>query len=152
MALIPAIYEPDLDDAFLVLLTVTVPDLSDTAYIVNNLEDVVSRGNTYLAYPFSITLPSELEDEQPRVEIVIDNVDRRITEFIRAQLEPPLFKIEVVLASSPDTVERTVDYLTLSDVEYDAATVKATLTPADLLSLPAIDHYYDATQFPDLLY
>lgn len=152
MALTPQINQSILDDIFLCLMTVTSADGNDTARLVNNNEDVVSRGNTYLAYAFSIVLPIDDPDQAPSVRLTIDNVDRRITEFIRALIDPPTFKIEVVLSSAPNTVERTIDFLSLTEVTYDALQVSGTLVPLDPLSLPAIDSVYTGTEFPDLVY
>lgn len=152
MALAPQIYASSVDDAALVLMTVESADGSGISRFVNNNEDIVSRGETFMAYAFEVILPNHTEAETPVAELIIDNVDRRITDFVRQLLEPPKFKIEVIWSSAPDVVERTVDFLTLRDVEYDAMTISGKLVPLDPLSLPAIDSIYAGVEFPDLVY
>lgn len=152
MALEPQINMSAVDDAALVLLTVEAADGSGISYFVNNNEDIVSRGITFMAYAFEIVLPDDTSDETSMVQLAIDNVDRRITDFLRQLLEPPKFKLEIIWSSQPDVVERTVDFLTLRDVEYDAMTVSGKLVPMDPLSLPAVDSIYSGIEFPDLVY
>lgn len=153
MALAPAIYRPTTPEAFFILLTFTSPVSATTVFrVVNNNEDVVSRGNTFTAYPFSINLPSDIEGEARRASITIDNVSREITRYVRQSLEPPTVKIELVLSSTPNTVEKTIDFLRMVEVSYDAMTVTATLEPFDIMNSPAIEDIYAGDQFPDLVY
>lgn len=151
MALEPRIYQQSLDEALLVLITITSADGERVSRFVNNNESVESNGNTFLAYPFTITLPSDTE-EVSYAQLTIDNVDRQITEFIRELLEPPTFKLEVVFSGSPDVVERSIDYLRLSTVDYDALSVTGTLVPLDKLSVRAVDATYNGVEFPDIFY
>jgi hypothetical protein len=153
MALTPAINRPTTTEAFFILLTFTSPtSVTDVFRVVNNNEDVVSRGETFTAYPFTINLPSDIEGEPRRASITIDNVSREITRYVRQALEPPTVKIELVLSSSPDTVEKTVEFLRMVEVTYDAMTVTATLEPFDIMNSPAIEDIYAGDQFPDLVY
>ena len=55
MALTPHINLPEIDVAFLHLLTITAQ--GDVIRLVNNNEDIVSRGDTFSAYPFMLALP-----------------------------------------------------------------------------------------------
>ncbi len=150
MALTPTINLRSTNEAFFVLLTIT--DVNGVARFVNNNEDVVSRGETYMAYAFGITLPSQSSEEAPSVRLTIDNVDRQITQFIRSMLEPPTVKIELVLSSALDVVERSIDFMRLTNVTYDALSVSGTLVLNDPLSMPVTDSEYNGTEFPDLVY
>lgn len=152
MALVPSVNLPITTDAFFILLTFTSPTTGEVFRVVNNNEDVVSREQTYTAYPFMISLPSDTDGEQRRATISIDNVSRDITRYVRESLDPPMVKIELVLSSSLNIVEKTVDFLRLISVDYDAFTVTGTLEPYDFLNLPAIDSMYNGTEFPDLVY
>jgi hypothetical protein len=70
-----------------VLLGVTHADMAETIRVVNNVEDVVSGGGTYVGLPFSIELPGE--GELPgEAGIAIDNVDRRTVEAMRTIQTP----------------------------------------------------------------
>jgi hypothetical protein len=137
-------------EVFLQLVTITHEDLASTLYFVNNTVDIVSRGNTYLGWPFQITLPDEREDTMPTVQLVIDNVDRRIMEGIRLLPSAPALRLEVILASDPDTLEAGPFNFTVRGVEYDALVIQATLAPEDLLNEPAIAYTFAPKDFPGL--
>ena len=48
----------------------------------------MSGGDTYLACPFFLELPSDEEDRPPRARLRIDNVDRRQVRAVRLA-DPP---------------------------------------------------------------
>lgn len=150
MALTPAIYQTSTNECFLWLLTITTS--KETLRVVNNMEDVVSRGNTYTAYPFNISLPVEDGSKELSLTLTIDNVDQLLVEALRGFLEPPVMKLELVLSSDFDTVEKKIDFLRLSNVEYDALQIRGSLKPNNVLgnSFPATS--YDPAQFPSLFY
>jgi hypothetical protein len=122
-------------EVWLVLLTITNPGAA-TIRVVNNTEDVVSRGATFQAFPFEIELPGEDPDSPSSARLRIDNVDKRIVEAVRSIVSPPLITIEVVLASQPDTVEIAYSNLTMRSVEYDAESVRGELTFESIYSEP----------------
>ncbi len=152
MALAPTINQSSTSEVFLALATVFDATGGDPFRFVNNNEEVVSRGQTYVPYPFSIELPIDDGEQIGQASLTIDNVDLAITRYLRATLEPPQFLFEIVLSSSPNIVERSVGYLTLSDVTYDSTSITGTLIPMHPLSMPAIDSVYSGVEFPDLVY
>jgi hypothetical protein len=152
MALVPAVNRSTTDEAFFVLLTIMPADGQGTIFVVNNLEPITSRGQVFEAYPFAISLPQDTGESQPSVTISIDAVDQRIIEIMRALQEPPTVKIEVVMLSTLDVVDKTIDFLELTNVQYNALTVTGTLRPVNFLSMPAIDAIYSGVEFPDLVW
>ncbi len=153
MSLVPAINQSSTDQAFLVLLTITPAEgVGLPLRVVNNLEAVTSRGQVFEAYPFAITLPSENADSQPSVTITIDAVDQRIIEQVRAFARPPSVRLELILSGSPDTVDKSIDFLELVNVTYDALTVRAVLQPINFLSRAAVADIYNGTEFPGLIW
>ena len=70
MSLKPTIYQTSTDNALLWLLTITTSN--EIIRLVNNMEDIVSRGNKYTAYPFNISLPVEDGSKQ----LSLDAYDR----------------------------------------------------------------------------
>lgn len=117
-------------EIFIVLLTITHPATSDVARLSSDptqrfTEDplrygTISRGNIYWFLPFQIVLPDSQESAPPLARLVIDNIDRELVELIRSHGEPGKLLIEIVLASSPDAVERTYPTLEVTNVQYDA--------------------------------
>lgn len=137
-------------EVFLLLLTIEHAVLNPTLYFVNNTVDVTSRGHTYLGWPFQISLPEEREDSFPSVQLTIDNIDRRIVEGIRTLPSAPTITLEVILASSPNTVEAGPFTFALRGVEYSALTITATLSPEDMLNEPAMQYTFTPGLFPGL--
>lgn len=134
-AAVAAMNAPESGEVWLVLLTISNPGMT-TIRVVSNNEDITSRGNTYLAFPFEIELPGQDPDSPSSARLRIDNVDKRIVEAVRSITTPPNVTIEVVLASQPDTVEIAYTDLTLRSVEYDADSVRGELTFESIFSEP----------------
>jgi hypothetical protein len=151
VTLIEAVNASSTASAFLTLLTINAGDLPPLR-VVNDLKAHTSRGNTFEAYPFSIILASNVADSQPTVSLTIDNVDQRIVDYIRGFEDAPTVKIEMVLSSSLDRVERAVNFLRLASVTYDALKVSGTLMPIDFLTARAVAETYRGTSYPSLVW
>ena len=145
-----AIFSQETDEVFLVLLAISGIGLATPLRFVNNSADLVSRGNTYLAYPFRISLPDEREDSPAQVSLSIDNIDQSIVTAVRLLTQPPTIRLEVVLASSPDTLEAGPFDFALRGVEYDAMLVRGTLAFEDFLSESYTADSFDPTRFAGL--
>lgn len=133
------------DEAWLLLLTIDHASLAEPIRVVGNHVNIDSRGDTYVAYPFSIDLPDDAPNEMPRVRLEVDNVGvpddadplaRRVSDYLRAIDSPFTATLEVVLASQPDIVEAGPFELRCAKAEYDAATVSGDLTFEDVLNEP----------------
>ena len=118
--------------------------------MVNNTVDIVSQGETYIAYPFEIALPDEDAESVARVTLRIDNVDREIVKSLRSISSPLSVGLEVVMAASPDTVEAGPFNMTLVSAEYDALTVTGELAFEDVLNEPFPGHAYVPSDYPGL--
>jgi hypothetical protein len=136
------------DKVFLALLTITHPGMAQTVRVVNDMVNLTSRGNDYIALPFQIDLPAEIEEELPRVRLTIDNVDRLLVEAIRTLTSPPTIALEVVLASSPDTVEAGPFPFALRNAEYDSLVVTGELAFEDVLNEGFPAHSFTPNLFP----
>ena len=156
MALAPAIYQSSTNEAFLWLLTISTlkqaPFTGEIIRLVNNMVDVESRGNNFTAYPFNISLPVEDGSKALSLTLTIDNVDQLLVEAIRGFLEPPQMKLELVLSSDFNAVEKTIDFLRLGNVEYDAMQMRGQLRPNNVLGNAFPASNYDPSQFPALFY
>lgn len=149
-AAVKALTAQETGEIFLMLVTITHSSMPTPLYFVNNTVDIISRGQTYLGWPFQIALPDEREDALPQVQLQIDNVDRRIMEGVRLLATPATVALEIVLASSPDTLERGPFTFRLVNVEYTALLITATLAPEDVLNEPAMQHIFSPSTFPGL--
>jgi len=116
---------------------------------VNNNENVTSRGQEFVAFPFEIELPGEDSDQPPTARLRIDNVDRRVIAAIRDISAPPNVTIEVILASDPDFVEIAFDALVMRNVGYDAASITGELVFEQIVVEPVATNMTPA-KFPGL--
>lgn len=118
-------------DPLLILITITHADLAGPLRFVANTVDIVSRGNTFTAYGFGFAAPGDGEGGSTSARIVIDNIDRRIVDTIRALSTPPEILVEIVLGSDPDTVEETFPPFEVRSANGDRLSISADLTDMD---------------------
>lgn len=121
-----AMFAQQTGEVFLVCLTITHPSIT-TQRLVNNTQLVVRSAGTYQPYPMQLSLPAQLDDQLPTVDIVVDNVDREVLQQIREVSGVPKVTMEVVLASSPDTVEAGPFDFSLKQASYDVLAITGTL-------------------------
>jgi hypothetical protein len=115
------------DEAFLVLLTITHETIVTPFRFVRNRVGITSRGAAFLASHFEVELPNDAA-EVPQARIAVANVDRRIGQALQKLVTPPSALIELVLASTPDIVERAWDQFSLVEATWDAMTVQGVLS------------------------
>lgn len=153
-----AVNASETDEAFVALLTITHPQLPDTIRVcaesVHEYEEggekgVLSNGEFFARYPFSVTLPSSREDEPARTSITIGNVDRAIVDSIRQIQGKPQIRIDIVLLSSPDVFERTL-YMALESVSYDDLTIDGQIVQEDFLNMAFPAHKATPNNCPGL--
>lgn len=121
-----AMFAQETGEVFLVCLTITHPDIT-TLRLVNNAAAVARSAGTYQPYPMQLMLPAQRDDQLPQVDIVIDNVDREVLRQIRTLSGVPKVTMEVILASSPDTVEAGPFDFVLKHAGYDVLAITGTL-------------------------
>lgn len=138
------------EQVFLACLTIQHAALADDIRVVNNNEDVERLAGTYLAFPFAIDLPDDQGDQLPAVRLVIDNVSREIMSAIRALESPPTITLEIILASSPDTVEAGPFEMSVREINYNAASISATLGYEDMMNEPFPKDTFGPKSFPAL--
>lgn len=127
---------PETGEVFLLLLTIEHASLAAPIRCVNNLTDIISNGETFVAFPFRIQPPDEQEDSAPRMRLQIDNVDRTIVASIRRLTSPPTVQLDVCVASQPDVIEASFPGFTLRQAQYDALTVEGDLSLDDIVTEP----------------
>jgi hypothetical protein len=113
------------DEVAITLLTFS-GDGFTTFRVCDNDTDILSRTLTFTAFPFSIDHPGDREDA-PVGTIRISNVDRQIGQAIDAAPGPVNIKIELILASAPDNVEKTFDGLQVRRTRRGSIVIEAEL-------------------------
>lgn len=116
------------DEVILTCVKISHPDLVSDLKFVNDNQDLVRSDGTYVASAFQFRLPSDEEDNIPKGQIVLDNVDLSIIQSIRPLETPPEVTVSLVLASSPNTVEVGPMAFSLKKMQYDAQKITGTLS------------------------
>lgn len=147
--LLAQLYGERSDDPLLMLVTLTHTSFT-TLRLVNNTEDVISRGNTHIAFPMRINLPAEDGVNVLKSQIQFDNVSLDLIDEIRSVTTPIDTTIELVLASDPDTVEISFNEFKISNVRYDSRTINADLFLDDFLHTELTSERYTPTIYPGL--
>lgn len=139
---IKALIDQNTDQVFLWLLTITHEATGETHRLVSNIDDIVSRGETYLAFPFEFVLPSDDGETLPEIPIVIHYVSDELVALLRKHADGVVVLAEIILASAPDQPEYTIEDLVIKTVTYDAGQVTLTAKVEDLMSqrFPADDY------------
>lgn len=138
------------DEAFLVLLEIDHADLSEPIQVTSDGVDTTSNGETFVAYPFELSLPSNPETGISQAQLTIDNVSQDIIVSIRNITTPPSVVIQVVLASDPDTIEVEFSGFELRNVNYNALTISGILTIESFMSEPYPGGSFLPSTFPGL--
>lgn len=149
-ALTSSAFAADTADVWLVLVTIDHDDFAEPIRVVNNTENVTSRGELYVGFPFDATLPDSREDASPRARLVIDNTSREIAQAIRSITSAPIVTLEIIRAADPDTVEISLPYFTLRNVKWDAGKVSGDLSLEDFTSEPYPAGTFTPAYFPGL--
>lgn len=144
-----AVYAPETDEVFLLLLTIDEASLPDPIRAVHNHENVTSRGDVFAAAYFEAELPAQRAEHVETVRITVGNVERTMIEAIRSAVGRPEVTLEVILASDPDTVEAGPFQFSLERAEYDALTISGEMAFDDVSRQRYPAHTVTTWNFPD---
>lgn len=154
-----ALYAQESDEVAVCLITVTHPELTDPIRLSTDpttrlstdplLYGTKSRGDDYSFVPINVMIPEEGE-EAPAATLEIDNTDLGLITAIRSVTQAASVKIEIVLASDPDTVEIEYPAMTVSHVDYDAQTIRFSLAIDSLATEPFPGTAFIPSMFPSL--
>lgn len=161
-AALRAMFSPDADDTLITLLTISGAGIASpvrladgyTQRISETADDVVygvqSRSQNFIFLPLRITLPTEEQAAAPRCNITISDVTRELIPIIRQISSAPDVLIELVLASTPNTVEASFPGFKMGGISYNAETITAELTVESLAVEPFPQHTFTPAYFPGL--
>lgn len=140
------------EEALLWLMEIQSDELNETLYVVNNNEDIVSRGITYKAFPFSIELPENDPVKAGNIKVVTYNVSEEFMDLVRQTLSPPRVKIELVSTLDLDDPDKTIDFMQLGGAEYDAVNLSFTLISSNFGARKTLQAMYTQDEFPALFF
>lgn len=119
-------------EVFLCCLTISHPTLSAPFYLVNDYNSLARTVNgapvSFEPFAFDVSLPNEQEDQLPQVSVTIDNIDNAILVAIRnIPGERPKIRLEVLLASQPDTIEAGPFDFSILNINYTDASIQGAI-------------------------
>lgn len=111
---------------------------------------VVSNNNPYIFVPMEISLPSEEDNSAPKCSLTIHDVTRYLTPTIRSLNYSPKVKLELVMRSTPSTVEVSFSGFYITNISYNADSVNCELTMTDYAIEPFPSFTFTPQYFPGL--
>jgi hypothetical protein len=112
-------------------------DNADTFVVgERTVRGTISNGNNFPFCPVRVSLPDDSEETISEATLEIDNVDRDVMIAVRTAQSPPTITIQVVLASTPDTIEAQWLNFKLASVEADALVITGKLSLGNFLGEP----------------
>lgn len=148
--LLAELFSESSDDPFLGLFTISHPDFAETIYLINNNENITSRGVVYEAFPVKLVLPVDDPEKNREVSVEFSNVSLDLIDDFRSVTSEIDVKLEMILASSPDDVEFSYDEMKLRDMQYDFQTITAKLVLDDFLNTEMTSEKYTPQVYPGL--
>ena len=136
---------------FLELMVIDHASFASPVRIVNDTRDWAIGGNTYVALPFGVKMPTQAQQENPRAQIRIDNVGRELTAAIEglpvgASL---LATLQLVSRATPTVVD--YEFIAqLSGINITPTLVTANMGPDDTMRQTAVRIRFDPTNAPAL--
>lgn len=138
------------DEVFLPLLVIESDDLDAPLRVVSNTVNITSNGEEYTAFPFDIDLPPQDDEVTLSTRIRIDNTDLEIMKALRAITDRPKITMSIVLATTPDDLERGPMEFDLESIDYDAAQIEGSLIFDSVLEEPSGAYSFTPQYFPAL--
>ena len=137
-------------DPYLCLLTITHPAMVEPLRFVRDYVALESRSMTFNPFPFDFAPPGQNGNSAANARIVIDNIDKRIVQTVRALPSAPFMLVEFVLASAPDNVEETWPLFRLYAADGDYMQLTGEIVDTQDDDEPLMQWTYSASTAPAL--
>lgn len=117
-------------DGILVMLELSAPSFGATLRLVNDTQDWISNGETYVGFPFRFKLPDDTAGQVPRAQLEIDNVGREMTADLETLQPNEIITATIRIAdrATPDAIYQTIP-LPITRVSATPSVVTATCGP-----------------------
>lgn len=150
-----------------VALEIHHEDLEVPVRVVNdsqNLEVVINGDDgpetiEFIACPFDISLPDDVDQQMPRATLTVDNIGRELTQWLEYSRGGKGAKVRILQATRSDvgSIESPINnpwefdmLLDMSGIKVDNLTVSAVLGFQEGFNQPAVKVRYDPKTAPGL--
>jgi len=139
------------DEPMLELLEITHADLSVPIRVVNDVQNITVQSNEFIACPFTLSRPDDVDQQTPAAKVSVDNIGRELTQWLEYSNggKGARCRIMAVLRSSPNVLEFDMT-LDLSGLSINNYTVEGSLGFQNTLMLPAVAIRFDPVRSPGL--
>lgn len=134
-------------DPFLTLITLNHASFPSPIRLVNNTEDIASRGETFNRFPFRVRFPIDDGESSRDFSIDFDNVSLELIDEIRSVVDQIDVLIEIIFASMPDDVQISQGDLKIQNITYDKTTIKASIVLDNFLNTEMTSERYNPDNF-----
>lgn len=142
------LFKQESEDPFLTLLTMEAA--GETFRLVNNSKNIISRGETYIAFPMKVRMPGDDGENVREFQLDLDNASLLLIKSLRSVTEPIPCKIEMILASMPDVVQMSVEDLLIRSVTYNKSQVTAKIVLDNFLTVAMTSERYTPSLYPGM--
>lgn len=163
-AAVKAMFSSETEESIIMLLTIYDPAtnlpvirladnytkrISETADEV--LYGVTSRTDDFVFLPMQVSLPTEQDTGSPSCSIILNYVTPEAVEIVRTQLtKPTKLLIEIVLASSPNTVEASFPGFYITSATYNSESISFDVSMISYAVEPFPAFNFTPSYFPGL--
>ena len=135
----------------LVLIDISHVLLATPLRFVNNVQDVLSNGQNYVATSFNFVWPDDQDKQTPRAQLQIANVRGDVGAFFERTHggRGSVLTVLQIMRSVPDYIEDRL-VLDLKNVEVNTLTVSGQLGYDDVLNRPGTPCTYRPESAPGL--
>lgn len=133
----------------LIALEIAHAALPEPVRVVNDSQDLISGGHTFIAAPFRFVLPDDQESQAPRASLAISNIGKELMQWIESSngAKGATVRIMQIMRSRPEVIEYETT-MGLSNVSADLREVSAGLTYDNLLARPSVSLAYRPDTHP----
>lgn len=126
-----------------VLLQIDHPELASPIRVINDTQDLTSNGYIYIAFPFEVILPDDMENQLPKARLSISNVGKELMYWLETTDggQGSTATFSQVMRSRPNQIEWSIT-MSLFNVNATNVEVSAELGFENLFAKPAISMQY----------
>lgn len=137
------------EEPILELLEITHKDLAVPIRVVNDVQNITAQGNEFIACPFSLARPDDVDQQTPTAKLTVDNIGRELTQWLEFSNggKGARCRIMAVLRSEPNVLQFDMT-LDLTGLSIDNLTVSGQLGFQNTLMQPAVTVRYDPLTAP----
>ena len=120
-------------------------------YVVSDSQNWTIGGNEYIALPFRVKPPNNVQGESPRAQLQIDNVGRELSALLEDMPVGGAITATISVASRATPEINEYEFVSqLSNVILNTSTMTATMGPDETLRQTSVRIRFDPATTPGL--